>query len=159
MVHAPAILGVLASGGDLAPLGLEGAAPVGTGGQFDWDRWAASGLAAAALMLAAAALLRILDRRRRPPAERAFDVLSRRMKLRPRKAAVVRRLAARAGMPPVALLISEHAFARASQRVGDGAAGERAGGLGPSRDQVEDVRRALFGQSSTKDSVRLRRSA
>jgi uncharacterized iron-regulated membrane protein len=59
------------------------------------------------------------DRRRNAPVERAFRAMARRLRLGRRRAELVRVLAEDRNLPPVSLLISEHAFdaaARASTR-------------------------------------------
>jgi len=50
------------------------------------------------------------------PREHAFRALSRKLRLNGRERRAVRRLGSGAGVPPVALLISEHAFSRAQGR-------------------------------------------
>jgi len=54
------------------------------------------------------------DRRRHTPEHRAFRALARRLRLRGRGRALVEELARAAQVPPVALLVSEHAFRTAA---------------------------------------------
>ncbi len=143
----------------VAPVRLAGPAPSDASADLPLERWVAAVLAAAALLIATAVVLRAVGLRRRPAAERAFDALARKMKLGPRRVGVVRRMAARAAMPPVALLISAHAFARASEAASEAVRNVNSRTLGPTPEQVEDVRRLLFGAVPATPVVARRRSA
>lgn len=107
----------------------------GAGMSVGWE-WQL--VAVLAMVTAAAVLMRRGLRRSGREEERAFAGMCRRLKLGPRQAALVRRLAAGIGAAPVALLISESAFERALR--GAGAALESAA----ARRTVLEVRARVF---------------
>lgn len=76
--------------------------------------WIACGLAAALVVGGAISWLAWRDRRRNAPVERAFRAMSRRLRLGRARAELVRTIAEDRDLPPVALLISQHAFDHAA---------------------------------------------
>lgn len=81
---------------------------------FSIALWIGLGLTLALLVGAVVSWLAWRDRRRHAPVERAFRSLARRLRLGRARAEMVRVLADDRDMPPVALLISQHAFDRAA---------------------------------------------
>lgn len=76
--------------------------------------WVSLALAGALVIGGCISWLAWRDRRRHAPVERAFRAMARRLRLGRARAELVRVMAEDRDMPPVTLLISQHAFDRAA---------------------------------------------